>query len=177
MFEIKSFGVPSPWVVSFAPLIPSQGQVLDLACGNGRHAFWLANQGYHVEALDRDPEALANLEGLMNIKTRQIDLENGNDLSWTERKFDGVIVSRYLYRPIIKTIPSILKPGGVLIYETFMIGNERYGRPSNPDFLLLENELLDAYSPLLEIIQFNQGYENSPKPAMVQRICARRALS
>ncbi|MCK9397800.1 MAG: class I SAM-dependent methyltransferase [Methylobacter sp.] len=162
---------PSPWMVKYAPLIGREGLVLDLACGNGRHALWLARQGYQVDAIDRDAQALSSIVGTANIKVFTVDLEAG-DWPNSDLKYDGLIVSRYLYRPLLRTLAALLNPGGVLIYETFMAGNEQYGKPSNPDFLLLPNELLEIYSPLLNIISFEQGEEKIPRPAVMQRICA-----
>jgi len=167
---------PSPWVMKFAPLITSGGSVLDLACGSGRHAIWLAGQGYSVDAIDRNTEAVAAMTGMPNINILIADLETADGYELA-RNYDGVIVSRYLHRPLLKTLGEILKPGGVLIYETFMRGNERYGKPSNPDFLLKPGELQDIYSPLLNIVAFEQGEVDLPKPAVMQRICAMKSPS
>ncbi len=167
--------LPSAWIVKFAPLTKSQGHVLDLACGSGRHAKWLALQGYQVDALDRDPIATSSMQGIDGIRIQQIDLESTEPPNF-EHTYDGIIVSRYLHRPLLTTLTAILKPGGVLIYETFMRGNERYGKPSNPDFLLMPDELLNTYSPLLNVIDFEQGEVLEPKPAMLQRICAKKKI-
>ena len=164
---------PSPWIVKYTPLIRKEGSVLDLACGNGRHAIWLAKQGYQVDAIDRDAQVVSNMAGMDNINVFIVDLE-ASDWPHSDQRYDGIIVSRYLYRPLLQTLAAILNPGGVLIYETFMAGNEHYGKPSNPDFLLLPNELLEIYSPLLSIIAFEQGEETTPKPAVMQRICAKK---
>lgn len=166
---------PSSWIVKFAPLIKSQGLVLDLACGSGRHAKWLAQQGYQVDALDRDPIATSSMQGIDGIRIQLTDLETTEPPSF-EHSYDGIIVSRYLHRPILTSLATILKPGGILIYETFMRGNERYGKPSNPDFLLMPDELLNTYSPLLNVISFEQGEVVEPKPAMLQRICAQKNI-
>lgn len=162
---------PSPWVMQYAPLIKHGGQVLDLACGSGRHAIWLAQQGYRVDAVDRDTEVTAGLRHLENIQLYITDLETETAPEFKQH-YDGIIVSRYLHRPLLKPLANILNPGGVLIYETFMLGNERFGKPSNPNFLLLPDELSAVYSPLLRIIAFEQGEENTPKPAVMQRIFA-----
>ena len=162
---------PSPWFVKYAPLINKKGRVLDLACGNGRHAIWLAKQGYQVDVIDRDVDVVSNMVGMDNIKVSIIDIETG-DWPQSDQRYDGLIVSRYLYRPLLHTFATMLNPRGVLIYETFMMGNECYGKPSNPDFLLLPNELLEIYSPLLNIISFEQVHEEMPRPAVMQRICA-----
>lgn len=173
---------PSTWVVEHAALIRKGGRVLDLACGSGRHAIWLADQGFLVDAVDRDGQALANMQGRPNIYTHVTDLETGNwpadDLYYGENYhdiYDGIIVSRYLFRPLLSTLAAMLAPGGVLIYETFMLGNERYGRPSNPDFLLQPDELKSVYEPLLHIHAFEQGKVEHPVPAMMQRICATKS--
>ena len=167
---------PSPWVVAHASLIKSGGRVLDLACGSGRHAIWLAQHGYQVDALDRDALVVAGLYDISNIHVLIADLE-ANDAYAFNHRYDGIIVSRYLYRPLLKTLATILNPNGVFIYETFMLGNARFGKPSNPDFLLLPDELLEVYSPLLKIAAFEQGEVMQPKPAMMQRICAVNTLS
>lgn len=164
---------PSPWIVKYASLIRKNGRVLDLACGNGRHGIRLAKQGYQVDALDRDAQALANMAGMDNINVFVVDLEAG-DWPHSGQQYDGIIVSRYLYRPLLVRLAELLCPDGILIYETFMVGNERYGKPSNPDFLLLPNELLEIYSPLLSIIAFEQGEVKIPRPAVMQRICAKK---
>ncbi len=125
---------PSPWIARFAPLIPTGGDVLDLACGGGRHARLLAGLGYQVEAVDRDGDALAGLAGVVGVNTHQADLEGG---SWPYygRGFDGIVVSRYLYRPLMPNLFGSLVAGGILIYETFMVGQELFGNPSNPAYL------------------------------------------
>jgi SAM-dependent methyltransferase len=173
MIEQISIWQPSPWIVKHAPLIRNNGRVLDLACGSGRHAIWLAKQGYRVDALDRDARALANMAGMDNINVFIVDLEAG-DWPGSGQRYDGIIVSRYLYRPLLARLAELLNSDGILVYETFMAGNERYGKPSNPDFLLLPNELLEIYSPLLGIIAFEQGEVKTPRPAVMQRICAKK---
>lgn len=162
---------PSPWVRRFASLIASGGAVLDLACGNGRHARFLEAGGWRVEAVDRDAEALAALADRPGIARRQADLEGG---TWPYGgvRFDGIVVTNYLHRPLFPLLIDGLAEGGVLIYETFMSGNERFGRPANPDFLLRPRELLEAFVGRLSIVAFEQGEIALPKPAAVQRLCA-----
>jgi SAM-dependent methyltransferase len=162
---------PSAWVSRFANLIAPGGEVLDLACGHGRHARHLAGQGYAVEAVDRDPEGLAALAGLNPVTTRLADLEGG-PWPYAGRRFAGIVVANYLHRPLFPQLVAALAEGGVLIYETFMLGNERFGRPSNPDFLLRPNELLEAFGASLQVVAFEQGEVAHPKPAVVQRLCA-----
>lgn len=162
---------PSPWVVRFSSLIPAAGQVLDLACGGGRHARWLASQGYSVEAVDRDGAALQGLAALPRIQPRQADLETG-PWPYGADRFHGVVVTNYLYRPRLSLVLECLVPGGLLIYETFMMGNEGFGKPSNPDFLLRPHELLAVAAAGFTVVAFEQGAVAEPKPAMVQRLCA-----
>lgn len=165
---------PSPWVVRHAPSIRAGGKVLDLACGSGRHACFLAGLGYSVLAVDRDAEALAAMPATPAVITRQLDLE-GEDWPLAGQMFDGIVVTNYLWRPRLPDVLALLAPGGVLIYETFMVGNAAYGKPSNPDFLLQAGELrqLAAAAGLREV-DYAEGYVASPKPAMRQAICAIR---
>jgi SAM-dependent methyltransferase len=166
----------SRWVARFAPLIP-QGEVLDLACGGGRHARLLAAAGHQVLAVDRDAAALERVAG-KGIGTLQVDLEDPAEggVCWPFEagRFAGIVVTNYLHRRLFPHIVAALAPQGVLIYETFAQGNERFGKPSNPDFLLAPGELLDA-TRALRVIAFEDGYVALPKPAMVQRICALKA--
>lgn len=163
---------PSDWVVRFAPLAQS-GAVLDVACGSGRHARLFASRGHAVDAVDRNVNALSVLAGIPGITTCCADLEGG---SWPYpgRRYSLVIVANYLHRPLFPQLFAAVDDGGVLIYETFMQGNERLGRPSNPDFLLRPGELLHAIGSSLSIVAFEQGIVARPKRAAVQRVCAVR---
>ena len=162
---------PSPWVVRWAALIRPGNEVLDLACGSGRHARFLAARGCSVLAVDRDPVAIAALAAVAGVFTRTADLE-GAAWPFAPSSFDAVVVANYLHRPLFGPIVATLRPGGVLVYETFMAGNERFGRPSNPDFLLRPGELLEAVRGQLEVVAFEQGEVATPRPAVVQRVCA-----
>lgn len=143
--------------------------MLDVACGKGRHLRYLASLGLAVVGVDRDAQALAGLRG---AEIRVADIETG-PWPFTPGEFDGVVVTNYLHRPLFPDIVAALRPGGVLVYETFARGNERYGRPSNPDFLLEPGELLRRVEPL-SVIAFEEGLVFSPKQALIQRICAVR---
>jgi SAM-dependent methyltransferase len=165
---------PSAWVERFAPLINSHGTVLDLACGGGRHTRYLLALGYRVVAVDIDVSGVTDLMGARDLEIIQADLES-KAWPFAERLFDGIVVTNYLHRPHLSSLPDSLAPGGVLIFETFAKGNERYGRPRNPDFLLKPNELLEAFSSKLTILAYEHGFEPDPRPAMRQRICAIRA--
>lgn len=165
---------PSPWVECHIRDIPQSGAVLDLACGSGRHARLMAGCGLAVLAVDRNAAALASLQGLPGVTTVEMDLE-GEDWPLAGRSFAGIVVTNYLWRPRLDDLLASLAPGGVLIYETFMQGNEAYGKPSSPDFLLRPGELREiATAAGLREIAFEQGYTASPKPAMRQAICAVR---
>lgn len=153
----------------FAPLIPSGGRVLDLAAGDGRHTRLLLDMGFAVEAVDRDDVGLLPLAG-PRCTVRAIDLETG--APWPlGGGYSGIVVTNYLYRPLLPAVAVAIGAGGVLIYETFMLGNERFGRPRNPDFLLRPGELLAACAGLA-IVAFEQGEVAQPRAAMIQRIAA-----
>jgi SAM-dependent methyltransferase len=162
---------PSPWVCRFAALIPAGGRVLDLACGRGRHALYLAARGYFVEAVDRDAEALACLRGHANVSARVADLEK-EQWPYDGERFAGIVVTNYLHRPLFPLLLAALSPAAVLIYETFAAGNERFGKPRNPDHLLAPDELLETVRGKLRVIAFEDVIIEVPKPAAVQRICA-----
>jgi hypothetical protein len=159
----------SAWVRRFAPLIALGGRVLDLAAGAGRHTKLLLDMGFTVEAVDRDTSDLLSLAG-PRCMVRALDLETGAPWPFGEG-YAGIIVTNYLYRPLLPALVTALEDGGVLIYETFMLGNERFGRPRNPEFLLRPGELLEAYAGLT-IVAFEQGEVTDPRPAMIQRIAA-----
>ncbi|MHB1358051.1 MAG: class I SAM-dependent methyltransferase [Rhodocyclaceae bacterium] len=163
----------SPWIVRFAPLIPAGSEVLDLACGSGRHSRLLAGMGLQVEAVDRDADVLAGLAGIEGIETRCADLEGG-PWPYYGRGFDAIVVTNYLFRPLLPNLFGCLNEGGLLIYETFMVGNERFGKPSNPVYLLRSGELLDLVRNRLRVLAFEQGEVAEPRPAVIQRIVARR---
>ena len=163
---------PSAWVARFAPRIRG-GEVLDLACGGGRHARHLAALGHPVLALDRDAQALAVAAG-PGITTFEYDLEReGAAWPFEAGRFAGIVVTNYLHRPLLASLAVSLRLDGLLIYETFAIGNEAFGKPSNPDFLLAHGELLAfALRSGLRVLAFEDGCVGGPKPAMLQRLCA-----
>lgn len=147
--------------------------MLDVASGAGRHARYFAARACTVEAVDRDAAALDSLCGVPGVHTTVADIEGG-PWPYASRVFDAVVVSNYLHRPLFPALLAALAPGGVLIYETFALGNECYGRPSNPAFLLQPGELLDVVRGRMRVVAYEDVLIETPKPAMVQRICAIR---
>jgi hypothetical protein len=165
----RSLAAPSPWVERWAPLIRPGGLVLDLAAGAGRHVRLLLDRGLAVRAVDCEASALLPLVG-PSCEIIETDLESGAD--WAlGGGYDGIVVTNYLHRPFLPAIGGALARGGVVIYETFAVGNERFGRPQNPDFLLQPGELLSAFAALT-IVVFEQGLVIEPRPAVIQRIAA-----
>ncbi|KIM00268.1 putative SAM-dependent methyltransferase Bucepa02006346 [Paramagnetospirillum magnetotacticum MS-1] len=157
---------PSAWITRFAPLVPKGGTVLDLACGGGRHSRLFLDRGHKVTALDRDVAQAQLAEGAELIAA---DLEDGSAWPLAGRHFDAVVVTNYLWRPLFPAILGSLNPGGVLLYETFALGNEKFGRPANPDHLLKRGELLELTQGLT-VVAYEDGAMGRAK--VVQRICA-----
>ncbi|MGE0420710.1 MAG: class I SAM-dependent methyltransferase [Reyranellaceae bacterium] len=166
---------PSPWIARWAPLIAPGSAVLDVAAGGGRHTRFLRARGHPVTALDRDVGSLADLAGDAGTRIIAADLEDGSPWPLPGRQFGAVVATNYLHRPLWPSLLAALEPGGVLLYETFMAGNERFGKPSNPAYLLRDGELLEvAREGGLSIVAYEATMLSDPHPAMVQRIAARR---
>lgn len=164
---------PSAWVKRWAHLLRPGARVLDLACGGGRHAAWLAARGHHVVAVDRDADAIAGLPA--GVAGRVADLEQGTWPLDGEAPFDAIVVTNYLHRPLWPHLAAALAPGGYWIHETFAAGNETVGKPSRPDFLLRPGELLEvARAHGLRVVAYEDGVVEVPKTAFVQRVCAVR---
>jgi SAM-dependent methyltransferase len=173
------------WVQRWLKGLDAGARVLDYACGYGRNTRYAIGLGLTVQAVDSDASAVDAIAA--PARARCVDLEQG-PWPWARSRredraasaaspdeFDAVIVCNYLFRPRLDLLMSLVAPSGLLIYETFMIGNERFGRPANPKFLLQPNELFHACVRAgLQTLAFEQGYFDDPKPAMKQRICARR---
>lgn len=154
---------PSAWVVRWAPLV-KRGPVLDVASGSGRHARFFAQRGLEVVAVDREQQEISG------VKFVKADLEDGSPWPFGDRRFGAVVVTNYLHRPLFSALAAAVGEGGILVYETFMVGNERYGKPSNPNFLLRPGELLQAFAGLT-VAAFEQGDTGK---AVIQRVCVVR---
>lgn len=170
---IQSPTTPSAWVERFAPLISRNGLVLDLACGDGRHTRYLRQAGLRVVAADIDTSGLGDVADDREVELFEADLELG-DWPFIHRKFDAVVITNYIHRPHFPFLRQTLAAGGVLMIETFGAGNEQFGRPRNPDFLLQPGELLEEFADALTVVAYEHGYESVPRPAVRQRICAVR---
>lgn len=174
-------GAGSPWILRWLDHLPRGAAVLDFAAGSGRHARAAAERGLRVLAVDRDEQALARIgDGLVagspTIRVRVADLEAGPWPFSVQERFDAVVVANYLFRPRFALLASLVAPGGLLVYETFAQGNERHGRPSNPDFLLEPGELLErAQRAGLTVLDYQTGLVQRPSPAVIQHLCAVRA--
>jgi SAM-dependent methyltransferase len=172
--EQEPTAAPSPWVVRWAGLVPAGGSVLDVAAGGGRHTRFFLRRGHPVTATDNDVTGLADLSGQPGVTVLQVNLEDGSPWPLPGRTFSGVVVTNYLWRPLLSVLIASIAPGGSLIYETFAAGNERFGKPSNPDFLLEPGELLEIVRGKFEVRGYEHGEVAEPRRAMRQRIAAVR---
>ena len=166
---------PSPWIVRWKALIAPRASVLDLACGSGRHMRHLLETGHAVTGVDRDVSGIADLAGRPDVEIVAANLEDDSPWPLGERRFGAVLVANYLHRPLFDTLLATVAPGGALLYETFAAGNERYGKPSNPDFLLREGELLEVARGRLHVVAYETVETRRPRQAVVQRIAAVKA--
>ena len=155
-------------MLRWSALVAPGTTVLDIACGSGRHVRWFASRGCRVTGVDRDEAAVRPLQAIAEIVVA--DIEDG---PWPlpGRRFGAVVVTNYCWRALLPTAVASVADGGVLIYETFAIGNETVGRPSNPDFLLRPGELLDAARGL-RVVAYEDGFLTTPDERFVQRIAA-----
>ncbi len=169
--ETRNNPLVSTWVRRHADRIAPASSVLDLACGKGRHARYLASLGHHVTATDIDLSGVADLLTDPRFSLVECDLEC-SPWPFKDQGFGAIVVTHYLHRPLFPALIKTLRKGGTLIYDTFAVGNERFGRPSNPLFLLNPGELLDAFAGNLHIVAYDHGREDNPQPAIRQRLCA-----
>ena len=166
--------IPSPWITRHAGLIAAGGHVLDLACGGGRHARYLRGRGLRLTAIDIDTSGIADLADDPLVDIVEMDLERPGATPLAGRRFDAVVVTDYLFRPLLVPLVDCLEPGGVFVYETFARGNERFGRPRNPDFLLKRGELLALAEDRLTVVAYEHRAIPPPTQKIVQRLCARK---
>jgi len=157
--------------MQWAGLVQPGATVLDVACGGGRHAIFFAGRGHKVTAVDRDTSALVAQPDLEIVTA---DLEDGSAWPLPLRRFGAVVVANYLHRPLLPMLLDSIEPGGVLLYQTFMEGNERFGKPSRPEFLLKDGELLELVRGRFSVVAYEARLISDPKMAMVQRIAARK---
>ncbi len=167
---------PSAWVLRFAGRVPPGGAVLDVACGAGRHTRLFLARGHPVTAVDIDLSGLADIAGEPGLEALEADLEadleDGRPSPLEGRHFAGVVVANYLHRPLTPALVAAVAPGGVLIYATFARGNERFGKPRNPDHLAMPGELLDAVRGRLRVVAYEDLIVDAPRKAARQRLCA-----
>ena len=171
MSDTHDLNAPAGWVRRHMNLIPNGGRVLDLAAGRGRHSRILLAAGHAVTAAERNVEGLSELAGQQRLEIVAVDLE-AESWPFGVEEFAGIVVVNYLHRPLFGHLTNSLRDGGVLIYQTFAAGNEAYGRPKNPDYLLRPGELLDAFTPALTVIAYQHGIVQRPEPAVIQSIAA-----
>ena len=164
---------PSPWIERFAGAVAPGRAVLDVAAGGGRHSRLFLRRGHAVTAIDIDIGGLGDLAGEPGAEIVEADLEDGGARALAGRRFAAVVVTDYLHRPLFPDLLACIEPGGLLLYETFAVGNEAFGRPRDPAFLLRPGELLDAVAGRLRVLAYEDLIEARPRPAARQRICAR----
>jgi dihydroneopterin aldolase len=168
---------PADWLVRHRPLY-APGRALDLACGRGRNSVYLAREGFQVAAWDRDAEALEELRataeslGLATITMQPVDLEQAPEIP--SDSFDLIVVFYYLQRDLAPRIVRALKPGGILVYETFLIDNhERFNHPRRREFCLDRNELLSLFGEL-RALAYREGAPDSDKGPFTAALVAQR---
>ncbi|MDM0036170.1 class I SAM-dependent methyltransferase [Variovorax sp. J22P271] len=160
---------PSPWIVRWSHLLAPGADMLDVACGSGRHMRWFAERGHPATGVDRSREAIDAAATFGHALLA--DIESG-PWPFEGQRFGAVVVTNYLWRPRLADIVAAVAPGGVLLYETFAAGNEQVGKPSRPDFLLQPGELLAACTGL-RVVAYEDGFLGEPE-RFVQRIAAIR---
>lgn len=157
----ETFLGPSSWIMANSDLLPWGGRALDVACGGGRHALTLAVAGFRVDAVDLEAERTGSLTETarrlsLPLQVRFIDLEATGPVDLGQDLYDLVIVTRFLHRPLFGSLRAALKPGGLLLYETFTVHQAALGHPTNPDFLLQEGELTRLVAPL-QVVRQREG--------------------
>ncbi len=162
---------PSAWLQRWVHLIPPSGRVLDVACGSGRHAVYLAGLGYRVTAVDRDLGLSASVRDTPGVAWQEHDLE-ADPWPFAAGIWQGVVVINYLHRPLLPHLIAALASGGALIYATFAHGQQRYGRPRNPQHLLMPGELLETARGRLHVVAYEDVAVSDPVPSRRQKLAA-----
>lgn len=165
---------PMAWVRRYLEGAKQGGTMLDVACGSGRHMRLALERGLSPTGVDKDLSGVADLAGRPGVELVEADLESGAPFPFAGRRFDAVVVTNYLWRPILPEIVACVAPAGVLIYATFTRGHKRKdGSDFRPDFLLGPNELLEAVLPRLVVVAYAHGaYDEGGRRWAVQRIAA-----
>jgi tellurite methyltransferase len=166
-------GVPARWLVEHERLLPDRGRALDVACGLGRHAFWLAARGLDTVGIDRNRDAVAFVNDearrrVLPLRASIVDLE-GEDVSLESAAYDVVVVVHYLHRPLFPALRGAVRPGGMLVYETFTSAQARRGKPTNPAFLLNPGELRELVSPLEVLAEREGEFEGKMLASLIAR--------
>ena len=171
MLKLKIIKLPTTWIIEQIKLLAPKRkiQILDFASGNGRNSIHLAEKNRNITAIDKDSMKLVQFDHLDYINTICFDLETNQNWPLKEKYYDIIIVVNYLYRPKIKKLMNLLKNGGYLFYETFSVGNERYGSPKNLNFLLKDRELVNLFSKKNEILSYFNGKVIEEKMSIKQR--------
>lgn len=172
-FGTSSTDAPARWLLDHERWLPRRGAALDVACGRGRHAFWLAARGLDTVAIDRDEDALAfvNAEAArrgLPLRAECVDLE-AEDPPVAPAEYDVVVVVHYLHRPLFPVLRAALRPGGILVYETFTRAQAQRGRPTNPAFLLDPGELRELVSPLEVLAEREGDFEGKMLASVIAR--------
>ena len=169
--------LPLGWLVMHRHLLPRTGHALDVACGSGRHAVWLAALGLHVLAVDRSATAIAGLSAHPLASAGSIDAQVGDletgELGIAPDAYDVVVVTHYLHRPLFPQLVAALRPGGVLVYETFTTAQAARGKPTSPEFLLRPGELVELVRPLAILAEREGDFDGR----MVASVVAQRSVS
>ena len=164
---------PTRWLVDHEHLLPHAGRAIDVACGRGRNALWLARRGLNTDAIDRAAEAVEYVRAEarrleLPLSAEIVDLEHGGGW-WPAATYDVVVVVHYLHRPLFPALKAALRPGGVLIYETFTRAQARRGKPANPAFLLEPGELRDLVAPLDLLVEREGDFEGKMLASVIAR--------
>ena len=164
---------PARWLLDHEHFVPQKGDALDVACGRGRHALWLAARGLATLAIDQDPKAVSFVDAeaarrRLPLRAALMDLET-EPVRIGVAAYDVIVVVHYLHRPLMPSLRDALRPGGILIYETFTRAQAQRGKPSNPAFLLEPGELRELVAPLVVVVEREGDYEGKMLASVIAR--------